>query len=162
MELLDFLQTLCDIIILIGATIVAITNISKFFGKPVLLFQKKQDKEFKEKFKKELREELPELISDGTISELLLKEISPVLQEIKELNIQQNERIEILANSSKDVLREKIMGIYNAGKKTKTLTQHQREALTQYYKDYKAEHGNSYIDNYWNRMTTWATIDDND
>ena len=136
---MPILQAICDIIILIGAVVVAIANISKFLGKPISFFQKKQDKEFKEKFKKELDEELPKSIIENNISELLLKNINPVLQEIKTLNIQQNNRIEILANSSKDVLREKIMSIYNAGKKTKTLTQHQREALDQYYKDYKAD-----------------------
>ena len=159
---MPILQAVCDIIILIGAVAVAIANISKFLGKPISFFQKKQDKEFKEKFKKELDEELPKSIIENNISELLLKDINPVLQEIKALNMQQNERIEVLANSSKDVLREKIMGIYNAGKKTKTLTQHQREALGQYYKDYKAEHGNSYIDKYYNRMIVWAVIDDDD
>ena len=131
---MPILQTICDIIILVGAVVVAIANISKFLGKPISFFQKKQDKEFKEKFKKELDEELPKSIIENNISELLLK----------------------------DVLREKIMGIYNTGKKTKALTQHQREALDQYYKDYKAEHGNSYIDKYYNRMIVWAVVDDDD
>ena len=67
-----------------------------------------------------------------------------------------------LRMEGKDVLREKIMGIYNAGKKTKTLTQHQREALGQYYKDYKAEHGNSYIDKYYSRMILWEVYDENE
>lgn len=155
------LQTICDVIILIGTAVVAITNISRFLGRPFLFFQKRQDKDLREKIKKQLEEELPKLVSDDSISKIILNNISPVLEEIKELNIQQNRRIEILANSSRDILREKIMGIYNAGKKAKALTQHQREALTQYYTDYKAEDGDSYdIEKYYNRMNSWSIIDD--
>lgn len=54
------------------------------------------------------------------------------------------------------------MAIYHKGKKTKTLLLWEKEALTQYYIDYKAENGNSYIDKYYNRMMTWAVIDELD
>jgi hypothetical protein len=32
---------------------------------------------------------------------------------------------------------------------------YEKEALEQYYIDYKAEGGNSYIDKYYKRMSTW-------
>jgi hypothetical protein len=40
------------------------------------------------------------------------------------------------------------------------MSYHEREALTQYYKDYKAMGGNSYIDRYYNRMSDWDVTDD--
>jgi hypothetical protein len=65
-----------------------------------------------------------------------------------------------LAESAKDVLREKIMAMYHKNKRSRTLEEHEKEALTQYYKDYKAIGGNSYIDKYYGRMETWAVIPD--
>ena len=32
--------------------------------------------------------------------------------------------------------------------------------MVQYYKDYKAINGNSYIDKYYNRMKKWAIVPD--
>lgn len=69
--------------------------------------------------------------------------------------------MEIMIKSGKDVLREKIMAIYHKHKKQRTLQQHEREALTEWYKDYKAMNGNSYIDKYYKRMETWLVIPDN-
>jgi hypothetical protein len=54
------------------------------------------------------------------------------------------------------------MAIYHKGKRTKTLTLWEKEALAQYYTDYKAEGGNGYIDKYYNRMMAWAVIDELD
>ena len=59
-----------------------------------------------------------------------------------------------------DVLREKIMMLCHKNKKDRKLSWHEREALTQYYKDYKAMNGNSYIDRYYSRMSTWAVDED--
>lgn len=66
----------------------------------------------------------------------------------------------VLAESARDVLREKIMAIYHKNKKTRKMEEHEKEALVQYYKDYKAINGNSYIDKYYGRMSTWEVIPD--
>jgi hypothetical protein len=58
------------------------------------------------------------------------------------------------------VLREKIMAIYHKNKHERRMSGYEREALTQYYKDYKAINGNSYIDKYYARMKNWATDED--
>lgn len=76
--------------------------------------------------------------------------------------LEQNEVINILTTSQKDVLREKIMMIYHKNKLRRTLEFHEREALNQYYTDYKAMNGNSYIDKYYCRMKRWATLPDDD
>ncbi len=167
------LQTICDLIILFAAVLVAISNIAKFFGKPIKFFNKKKEEEFKENLEKQLpallekhdlktrdkylkdRQRYLEEIRDSVAAE-----IGADIKEIKEMNIAQNKEIKTLSDSSKDILREKIMAIYHSGKKDHTLTLYQHEALNQYYKDYKAEDGNSYIDKYWQRMTTWKTLDD--
>lgn len=68
--------------------------------------------------------------------------------------------LEALKISAKDVLREKIMAIYHKNKYNRTITEYEREALTQYYKDYKALDGNSYIDKRYARMDKWQVIYD--
>lgn len=80
-----------------------------------------------------------------------------------------SKQYDVLVLSAKDVLREKIMQIYFKGVETRTITYHDREALKQYYKDYKAMKGNSYIDKYYLRMmgdeethvSGWTVIEDN-
>jgi hypothetical protein len=65
-----------------------------------------------------------------------------------------------LVISAKDVLRAKIMRIYDENVKTKKIHLSDKEALDQYYLDYKALKGNSYIDKYYGRMKKWEVIDD--
>ena len=54
------------------------------------------------------------------------------------------------------------MGIYHKNKYNRTMTEFEREALNQYYIDYKAIKGNSYIDKRYNRMDKWRVIYDDD
>lgn len=69
--------------------------------------------------------------------------------------------MESLKISAKDVLREKIMAIYHKNKNDRIILEHEHEALEQYYKDYKALGGNSYIDKYYRRMSKWVVQYDN-
>jgi hypothetical protein len=83
-----------------------------------------------------------------------------VLKQIEE-PIQKNEDdLEALKISARDVLREKIMAIYHKNKHDRALTQYEKEALEQYYKDYKRLLGNSYIDKYYARMCKWTIVYD--
>ena len=170
----EIINMAADWILLIGAVIVAVTNIAKFLGHPIKFARNRQDKIIDERAKAVLintlkdneekidaeiinliKKELPDVCD---VSYTMTEEILPTLQEIKEINLDQNNRIETLFDSSKDVLREKIMGIYHKNKANKTLKIYEKEALDQYYKDYKKEDGNSYIDRYYNRMCTWEII----
>ena len=54
------------------------------------------------------------------------------------------------------------MAIYHKNKSNRSLTEYEKEALEQYYKDYKALKGNSYIDNRYARMYKWAIIYDDE
>jgi hypothetical protein len=52
------------------------------------------------------------------------------------------------------------MAIYHKNKHERSMMEHEREAVDQYYKDYKKLKGNSYIDKYYSRMKSWQTIYD--
>lgn len=167
---------IADLIILISAVCLAVTRIYDFFAKPTAKFKKKAEEQEKKRVKVIIEEEMPQLFLDhdletrqkylgdrqNYLEEIkgeVLKAVQEDIEEIKQLNLEQNQKIETLARSSKDVLREKIMALYHKGKKTRTLALYEKEALDQYYKDYKAEDGNSYIDKYYKRMCSWDIID---
>lgn len=193
------IRTICDIIILIAAVCVAVTNIYKFFfsnGKKVkekidenraeqlqaertrtretiVEVNSEQEAARKEEIIEVLKEQLPNMLLDHDLKlrekykadrEQYLKDIKAAV--VSEIETQLNavdsiqSDMEALAESAKDVLREKIMALYHKNKRSRTLEEHEKEALTQYYKDYKAIGGNSYIDKYWVRMETWKVIPD--
>ena len=171
----EWLQTACNVIILCGGVVVAIKNISEWFGKPITFLKKKSDVDFDKKVVAIIKRELPELLHkhDLEVRDRYKADREAYLQDIKKevLNSIQGqlgsvdkleEQYEALAISAKDVLREKIMAIYHKNKKDRTLTFHEKEALDQYYKDYKAINGNSYIDKYYKRMCTWTVVDEDD
>lgn len=138
------LTVILEFIVLASAAIMAIANVARLFGPNFIIFKKrkeKQDKEFKEKIRAELTET-----------------ITPILQEIRDINLKQSEQINILTKSSKDILQESIMEIYHRRRRFKTLTIYDKEALEQYYEDYKAENGNHHIDKYYSRMSAWPVI----
>lgn len=166
------LQEVCNWIILIGGVTVAIINIFKFFGKPITFFKKKKDKEYQENLKKALDDIIPEYLEQHDlqtrdryladrlrylkeIKESVLKDTKDILEEIKELSIEQSKNLEKLNQSSKDVLRQKIMAIYHQYKDCRKMPIFVKEALDELYKDYKSQEGNSYIDKYYKRMSNW-------
>lgn len=127
----------------------------------------------KEEIIEVLKQELPAMLisHDLEVRERYKADREKYLQDIKDAVVQEVSHqlnaidsiqgdMEALAESAKDVLREKIMAIYHKNKRTRQMEEHEKEALTQYYKDYKAIGGNSYIDKYWARMKTWDVIPD--
>lgn len=171
------ISQLCDIIILISAVLIAVKNIYGFFAKPTShiksRYQKERDKNIGTLIENKMEEALKkhdedtaaimnsrreELKSD--IKQELLDDIKPTLDDILEQNRQQNERIETLTMSSKDMLRQRIMSIYHLNYKTRRITDTELEILRELYKDYKAQGGNSYIDKYYARMCSWTVIPD--
>ena len=168
---MEWLQTICNIIIVVGGAIVAIKNVAEWFGKPIRFFKKKSDDNFDAKVIAIIKKIIPDMLIEHDL-ETRAKyraDRENYLQEIKKevlASIQQElgqvanltEQYEALVISAKDVLREKIMTIYHKNKRDRTLTEHEKEALDQYYIDYKAMKGNSYIDKYYNRMKKWGII----
>lgn len=193
------LTVICDIIILVAAVCMAISNIYKFFANGGKKVKNKIDENRAEQLQAErtrtretiaevnteqeaarkaeivsvLKEELPAMLREHDLEirkrykadreQYLLDIKEAVVQEIEtQLNAVDSIQSDMvaLAESAKDVLREKIMALYHKNKRSRTLEEHEKEALVQYYKDYKAIGGNSYIDKYWVRMESWSVIPD--
>lgn len=159
-----------DWIILLGALIGAIYKIWDFLAKPTSkLKQRSLDKE-KARIGAVIDEKMPTILYNHDLEtrdkylsdrENYLQEIkNEVLLEVGDDIIKNNETIEALKISAKDVLREKIMNIYHKNRINRSLTEYEKEALDQYYKDYKALGGNSYIDKRYKRMCKWTVIYD--
>ena len=167
----------CDIIILVSALCIAITNIYNFFAKPTTKLKKKKTEELNNQISDILDKKLPEILLEhdletrqkylddrqnclNEIKTKVLTNVKDTLDNIYKLNLEQNESIKTLSQGNKDMLRQRIMDIYYTYRDEKKLPIHKKEALDELYKDYKAEGGNSYIDKYHNRMKTWEIYDD--
>jgi hypothetical protein len=157
-----------DLIILIGALCAAIYKIWDSFAKPTSRLKTKIREKRKAEIMTVLDEALPEKLKAHNLEtrdkykadrQRYLTEIKDeVIKQIGGTIDQNAEDLEALKISAKDVLREKIMGIYHEYKAERAYPTHKKEALEQYYKDYKKLNGNSYIDKYYARMTKWQEI----
>lgn len=172
---MEWLQTICNIIIIVGGAIIAIKNVAEWFGKPIKLFKKKSDNSFDAKVVAIIQREMPAILEahDLDTRQRYLNDRQNYLNEIKNEVLKGvkdeltqvgtlTKQYEALAVSAKDVLREKIMQVYFKNRGNRSLTLHEKEALDQYYIDYKAIKGNSYIDRYYGRMLRWEIIYDDD
>ena len=179
------LESICDLIVVVGAAYFTIIKIINSFAKPSSKIKKKQEEKERERTKQFLNEIMPEYFKQyneefkklilqneniyiNKIKGKVVEELREELKEIKNINKKQNkqldelnEKLMLINNSSKDVMRQKIMAIYHNNKKQKTLSIYDKEALDELYKDYKSQLGNSYIDKYYNRMKNWNIIDEN-
>ena len=159
-----------DLIILIGALCAAIYKIWDFFAKPTSRLKQRKKERDRAMIVAVLDEVLPEKLKahDLEVREKYKADRQQYLLDIKEevvkalgSGVKQNkEDLEALIISAKDVLREKIMAIYHEYKSERAYPTHKKEALAQYYKDYKKLNGNSYIDKYYSRMKSWREIYD--
>lgn len=161
-----------DYIILFAALLGALYKIWDFFAKPTSKLKKRAEEREKQRISAVLDEKLPDILYNHDLEtrdrykgdrQNYLNEIkNEILKEIGNDILTNTQTIEALVISAKDVLREKIMAIYHKNKYNRTLTEYEREALNQYYIDYKALKGNSYIDKRYNRMNKWKVIYDDD
>ena len=168
---------ICDIIILISAICIALTNIFNFFAKPTSKFKKKKTAELKQLIEEVMSEKLPELLHQNNletrqkylgdrqryltdIKSEVLADTKNILDSIYKLNVEQNENIRILSQGNKDMLRQRIMEIYYRYRVEKKMSVSAKEALDELYKDYKDGGGNSYIDKYYKRMSTWEVFEE--
>lgn len=159
-----------DLIILIGALCAAIYKIWDFFAKPTSRLKQRSKEKERARIIAILDEVLPEKLRahDLEIRDKYKADRQQYLLDIKEEVVkalggsvnQNKEDLEALIISAKDVLREKIMAIYHEYKVERAFPTHKKEALVQYYKDYKKLNGNSYIDKYYARMKSWKEIYD--
>lgn len=161
-----------DLIILIGALCAAIYKIWDFFAKPTSKLKSKAKQKRRQEIITVLDEVLPEKLKQHDLDtrdrykadrERYLQDIkNEVLKAIGGSVTKNEEDLEALKISARDVLREKIMAIYHKNKVERSLSEYEREALDQYYKDYHALNGNSYIDKRMARMAKWTVVYDED
>lgn len=163
---------LVDYIILFGALVGAIYKIYDFFATPTSKLKQRALEKEKQRIGIVLDEKLPQILYNHDLEtrdkyrndrQNYLNEIkAEILAEISDDINTNTKTIDALVISAKDVLREKIMAIYHKNKYNRTVTEYEREALNQYYIDYKALGGNSYIDKRYKRMDKWKVIYDDD
>lgn len=171
------LESLCDIIILIGSTYFMILKIIDSFSKPTSKYKQKKEEKQKNDFKQVLDEVMPQYLlahdietrkrylSDRQkyledIKDEVLKNIDDKLDEIFNNNQVIGAQVQAINQGTKDMLRQRIMNIYYEYKKDKAFPIYIKESLDELYKDYKSQKGNSYIDKYYNRMITWSIIEE--
>lgn len=164
------LSGIVDLIILIGALCAAIYKIWDFFAKPTSVIKQKRIERQKALILAVLNEELPKRLYEHDLEtrekykadrQRYLTDIkNEVIKTIGGTITENKDDLEALKISAKDVLREKIMGIYYEYKAERALPTYKKEALIQYYNDYKKLNGNSYIDKYYARMSSWKEIFD--
>lgn len=177
MNFIDNFQTILSLIVIFGTAVTTIGMLITKFGKPFRERREKYQREEDEKVRKRIDDELIKVLPDIMrahdleVRDRYRSDRERYLQEIKEeviCNIRQKlnsidnlqVNMEVMIQATKDVLREKIMALYHKRKSEKFLYTHEREALTEWYKDYKAMKGNSYIDKYYGRMNTWEVKPD--
>ena len=163
---MEHLEAICDWIILLAATGTAIYKLIEFVSKPTSKIKQRK----KEQLRAALEEVVPPYIETYSkqiqpqcakqISSQVLGSIQDDIKEIKAMNIKQTSQIDNMNTSLKDILRQKIMTIYHTYRKYQALPISEREKLDEFYRDYKAQDGNSYIDKYYKRMGTWETLTD--
>lgn len=173
---METFQLVCNIIVLIGGVAGAVAAIAALCGKPITFFKKKKAAQ-----REKDREDLSQTISIQLAPkfESLIKQISLLSQVQVEHNTtleemreemeaqrktlqEQKETLDIMVVTTKDLLRKAILNIYNDNKHHRTLTETERELVDELYRDYRREHGNSYIEKKYNRMKHWETLPDED
>lgn len=135
-------------------------------GKPIKFIKKKNDRDLETKITTIVTKLLPDMLKEYDETNKAARVNDVKAEVIKQIGGQLNS-VDTLANqytaleiSAKDVLREKIVCMYESNKDQRRLRHFERRALDQYYKDYKAMNGNSYIDIIYNRMKTWEVEPD--
>ena len=171
------IQTICDIIILIGAVVSAIVAIINFFAKPTSKLKRRKIRKNKELLKSTLDELMPKYLEDHDqltrqkyladrqrylkeIAQEVLNNTSSQLDNIQKINEQQSEIIDLLRKNVVDILRQKIERIYFKYESCRKIPRYEKENLEDLYSDYKRGGGNHHIDKLYNRMKEWEITDE--
>lgn len=145
------LQTICDVIILIGAVAGAIMGIQALLGKPIGFFKKRREKNAKDRHDK--------IVKD--VADNVKKAINPQLEEIFQQNLEQNEDIATLTIAVRDSIGAEILAFYESHKIVCNITEDQKDAIEDMYKAYKSIDGNHYVDKIYKKMNDWDITMDN-
>lgn len=178
------IEQICDTIIIVGTAYFMIIKFIDSFAKPTSKIKQKRKERELCNLKEILDKIMPDYLNEHDlktrekylsdrqkyledIKNEVLEDSRVTLEQIKEMNNEQNiqlTRLDSMINNlnqgSRDVLRQKIMAIYNRHKGDRTLTFDERDDLDALYTDYKAIGGNSYIDRRYSRMIKWKVLED--
>lgn len=177
---MEQLRILADAVILIGGVFGAINMIAKMLGKPLVFFKKRKEQEIQaesERIKKILEQTLPDMFKAHDIEtrdryrgdrenylheirDATLQDLQSPLDEVLRIQKELKESLDKINRSTLDILRQRIMGIYEQYKHDGKIPLTVKENLDELYKDYTGQGGNSYITKYYRRMCLWEVIDD--
>lgn len=93
-----------------------------------------------------------------TAKTVFQENVTPAIEEIIEHNKEQDKKIALLLESSRDGLRFEIVQIYYKYRKYKRILHYDKEMLIRLYDDYTAQGGNSFITDIMNEVKTWEVV----
>lgn len=123
-------------LVLAGTVAVALMNIGKLFDDSGRFIKKKNDSHIEEIIDKKL----PQYLQENN------KNIDEKLDKILEINQEQTRKIEQLEDSNIDMLRREIKKIYSKYRVFKKISQYDKIDCAKLVEDYRAENGNTYIE----------------
>ena len=144
-----------DLVQICGGILIAIYALFqafiKVFGNVGVLKKRKDEKEAQENIKreKECREQMGILIEELVI---------PIVNDIKKANINQDESLKQLKESSNDMLRREIANIYYKYLPYKKIPRYTKEELFHLVGDYQKQGGNSFVEEIFEEMKTWEIV----
>ena len=153
------LTAIANVVVLIGAVIVAAKTIYTFFKKPVDSLQKSAKKQEEQHIKEVLKAEMPDLLSKNC------EPIMASLNEIKIMTMSQEDRLEqmqksldLLNTSQLDMLRYNMNRLYYKYRPYQKILDADKQAFIKLYHDYKEMHGNTWIDSLYNEVKDWPIV----
>lgn len=144
-----------DLVQIFGGALIALYALfqafTKIFGNVGVLKKRKEEKEAQEKAKRqaEYREQM------GTLIEEL---IIPIIDDIKETNVSQDESLKQLKESSNDMLRREITNVYYKYLPYKKISRYTKEELFHLVNDYQKQGGNTFVKEIFDEMKTWEIV----
>lgn len=165
------LQTAVDIIILVGAVVMAVWNIAKFLGAGGNKVKDINEKHFEEVLDKKIpeyleahslkvasqRKEETKVQTKETIDEAL-EPINTKISHINQELISQSCILENLEHGNSDILRREIAKIYNKYRAYGRITQYDKQDVVKLCRDYFSEHGNSYVEDMYDKIRKWEVV----
>ena len=165
------LQAVVNVIILIGAVVVAVWNIIKFLDAGGSKVKKINEKHLEEV----LEEKIPQILDEhskknaserkqeikGQIEKAIYDALEPVNNKINDINSainKQNCMLGNLENGNSDILRREIAKIYSKYRPYEKITQYDKSDVVKLCQDYFAENGNSYVEDIYAKIREWEVV----
>lgn len=114
---------------------------------------KKRRKE-KEKEKYEAAHRQYQEFTDAFVKEF----VPPLIKQFEQADQQILDKLDIIIESQKDILRKQMTDIYYKYLPYKKILQYDKKCFIKLYHDYEALNGNSYITEIWNEIQTWDVV----